>query len=82
MLVYVSRYNVNRAQNYNASLKLRKTLVMYVTVNALSISRIDAVLVVKDDIVIYRKNDTILTLNSSKRYFSHPEKSILNLSLP
>ena len=50
----------------------------------LSIALIDAVLVVKDlDInVIYRNNETILILISLKRYFSHPEKSILNLSLP
>ena len=34
---------------------------------------IDAVLVVKDTIVIYRKK-TILILISLKRYFSHPEK--------
>ena len=44
--------------------------------------RIDVVLVVKDSIVIFRKNETILILISFKRYFSHPEKSILNLSLP
>ena len=36
----------------------------------------------KDIIVIYRKKEIILTLISLKRYFSHPEKSILNLSLP
>ena len=41
---------------------------------------IDAVLVVKDIIVIYRKNETILVLISLKRYFSHPEKSILKSS--
>ena len=29
-----------------------------------------------------QKNKTILILMSFKRYFSHPEKSILNLSLP
>ena len=28
------------------------------------------------------KNITILIIISFKRYFSHPEKSILNLSLP
>ena len=33
-------------------------------------------------IVILRKIKTILILISFKRYFSHPEKSILNLSLP
>ena len=35
------------------------------------------VFVVKDIIVIFRKIKTIF-----KHYFSHPEKSILNLSLP
>ena len=37
---------------------------------------------VKDSIVIYRKNETILILMRLKCYFPHPEKSILNLSLP
>ena len=36
---------------------------------------------VKDIIVVYRKNETILILISLKRYFSHLEKTILNLSL-
>ena len=36
---------------------------------------------VKDIIVIYRKSETILILISLKRYFSHLETSILNLSL-
>ena len=40
---------------------------------------IDEVFVVKE---IIRKSKTILILISFKRYFSHPEKSILNLSLP
>ena len=40
-----------------------------------------SVLVVNDIIVIYRKNETILILISLKRYFPHPEKSILNLTL-
>ena len=40
---------------------------------------IDAVLVVKDIIAIYKKNETILILISLKRYFSHHEKPILNL---
>ena len=40
------------------------------------------VLVVKDIIVIFKKNETILTLISSKRYFSHLEKVILSLNLP
>ena len=35
------------------------------------------IFVVKDIIVIYRKIKTILILISFKRYFSHPEKSIL-----
>ena len=38
--------------------------------------------VIIDIIMIYRKNETIFILISLKRYFSHPEKSILNLSLP
>ena len=46
------------------------------------IAWIDTVHVVKDSIVIYRKNENILMLISLKRYFSHPEKSILKLSLP
>ena len=40
------------------------------------------VLVVKDIIVIFRKIKTILILISFNHYFSHPEISILNLSLP
>ena len=32
----------------------------------------------KDIIVINIKNDTISILINSKRYFSHPKKSILN----
>ena len=39
------------------------------------------VFVVKVISVIFRKNKTILILISFKRYFSQPEKSILNLSL-
>ena len=39
------------------------------------------VLEVKDITVIFRKNETILILISLKRYFSHPEKSILKYSL-
>ena len=42
----------------------------------------DVVLVVKDSIVICNKNEIIWILISLKRYFSHPDKSILNLSLP
>ena len=38
---------------------------------------IDAVLVVKDNIVIDRKNETTLNLISLKRYFSHPENQYL-----
>ena len=38
-------------------------------------------LMVKDIIVIYRKNETILILISLKRYFSHPKKSIFKSSL-
>ena len=40
------------------------------------------VLVVKDIIAIFRKNETISILFNFKRYFSHHEKSILNLSIP
>ena len=36
---------------------------------------------VKDIIVIFRKIKTILILISNKRYFSHPEKSILKSSI-
>ena len=43
---------------------------------------IDVIFVVKDIIVIFRKIKTILILISFKRYFLHPEKSILNLRLP
>ena len=39
------------------------------------------VFVVKDIIVIFRKIETILISISFKRYFSDPEKSILNLKL-
>ena len=42
----------------------------------------DAVLAVKDIIVIYRTHETILIFISLKRYLLHPEKSILNLGLP
>ena len=38
--------------------------------------------VVKDIIVIFRLIKTILVLTGFKRYFSDPEKSILNLSIP
>ena len=50
--------------------------------NAKQIAWIDVVLVVKNINVIFRKNETILILISLKSYFSHPEKSMLNLSLP
>ena len=36
---------------------------------------------VKDIIVIFRKIKTILILISFKRYFSDPEKSIINLKV-
>ena len=36
---------------------------------------------VKDIVVVFRKIKTILILISFKRYFSHPEKSILKSSL-
>ena len=44
----------------------------------LKIAWIDAIFVVKDIIMIFRKIKTILILISFKRYFSHPEKSLLN----
>ena len=40
------------------------------------------VFVVKDVNEIFIKIKTVLILISFKRYFSHREKSILNLSLP
>ena len=40
------------------------------------------VFVVKDINVIFRKVKTILISISFKRYFSYPEKSILNLNRP
>ena len=43
---------------------------------------IDVVFLGKDIIVIFRKIKTIFILISFKYYYSHPEKSILNLSLP
>ena len=42
---------------------------------------IDLVFVVKDIIEIFIKIKTIMILIGFKRYFLHPEKSILNLSL-
>ena len=39
--------------------------------------RPNAVLFVKDIIVVYRKNETILVVISLKRYFLHLEKSHL-----
>ena len=38
---------------------------------------IDAVLIVKDNNVIYRQNEAILILKSSKRQFSHPKNECL-----
>ena len=40
------------------------------------------VFVVKDITVIFIKIKIVLILISFKRYFSHPEKSMLNLNLP
>ena len=40
------------------------------------------VFVVKNIIVIFRKIKTVLILISFIHYFLHPEKSILNLSIP
>ena len=53
-------------------------IFQHAILNAKLIAWIDAVLVVNDIIVIYRKNKTILILTSLKRYFSHLEKSELN----
>ena len=66
------------------SLKLFLTIFMGNPSLRLSevLDRIDAILVVKEIIVISGKNETILILISLKRYFLHPEKSIINLSLP
>ena len=55
-------------------------IFQHAILNAKYIAWIYAGLVVKDIIVIL-KNETILILIRLKRYFSHPEKSILNLSL-
>ena len=41
------------------------------------IAWIDAVLVAKDIIVIFRKNEIVLILISLKCYFSHPENQYL-----
>ena len=56
-------------------------LFQHAILNAKWIVWIDAVFVIKDIIVIFRKIKTILILISFKLYFSHPEKPILNLSL-
>ena len=40
--------------------------------------RIGALLVGKDILVSYRKNENILFLLSLKRYFCHPKQSILD----
>ena len=62
--------------------ELSKVLIFHHAIlNAKTIAWIDVIFVVKDIIVIFRKIKTILILNSFKRYFMHPEKSILNLSL-
>ena len=52
-------------------------MFQHAILNAKSIAWVDVVFVVKDIIVIFRKIQTILILISS-----HPEKSILNLTLP
>ena len=57
-------------------------IIQHGILNAKKMAWIDVVFVVKDIIVIFRKIKTIMILISLKHYFSHPEKSILNLSLP
>ena len=57
-------------------------IFQHAILNAKYIAWIDVIFVVKDIIVIFRKIKTILILISFKRYFLHPEKSILNLRLP
>ena len=57
-------------------------IFQHAILNAKQIAWIDVVFVVKDIIVIFREVKSILISISFKRYFSHPEKSILNLSLP
>ena len=62
---------------------LSKVLIFqHALLNAKKIAWIDVVFKVKDINVIFRKIKTILILISFKRYFLHPEKSILNLRLP
>ena len=63
-------------------LKLSIDIFQHAILNANFFFWIDAVLEVKDIIVIFRKKETILILISLKRYFLHPEQAILNLSLP
>ena len=67
----------------NVKQKLSSVLIFqHAILNAEYIAWIDVVFVVKEIIVIFRKIKTILILINFKRYFSLPEKSILNLSLP
>ena len=62
---------------------LSKALIFqHAILNAKYIAWIDVAVMVKDIIMIFRKIKTILIVISFKRYFSHPKKSILNLSLP
>ena len=53
-------------------------IFQHLTFNAYLIARIDAVVLVKDVIVIYRKNETILILINLKCHFSHPENQYLS----
>ena len=66
---------------YNASLKLSKTYVKYCYFNMLykMLNKLPGSM--WDIVVIFRKIKTILNLFSCKRYFSHPEKSILYFTL-
>ena len=52
-------------------------IFQHAILNAKYIAWIDAVLVVKDIILIYRKNEIILNLISLKRYFSYPKNQYL-----
>ena len=78
---------ITQGQELQCLLKVKEDLSLvlifhHAILNAKYIAWIDAVLVVKDIIVIFRKNETTIILISLKCYFSQPEKSILNLSLP
>ena len=54
-------------------------IIQHAILHAKLIAWINVVFVVKDIIVNFKKK---MILISFKRFFSHPEKSILNLSVP